>query len=170
MKTMQRNSTIPPTVIDEVAPLKKRNRLLTWLSIALAVALVAFGALAFIDSGETADDLTAEQEQMLETIDAYLVAWNNYDGAAAAALMASENSYHDNGTRYLVLDGRLERLINGLANTGVSIRNLSGDGGATFVGDYVLTTAFIPASSDVPRPSFFKMTPDGTAIIWHYSP
>lgn len=170
MKTMQRESTTPPTVIDEVTPLKSKNRLFTWLSIALVAALVAFAALVFIDSGDAADELTAEQEQMLETIDAYLAAWNDHDGAAAAALMASDSSYHDNGTRYLVAEQRLERLISGLAGLSVSVRSLASDGEAAFVGNYVLTTDFIPASSTIPRPSFFKMTPDGTAIIWHYAP
>lgn len=170
MKTMQRNTTTPPMVIDEVGPLKRKNRLLTWLSIALAAALVAFGALVYIDSGDTTNDLTAEQEQMLETIDAYRVAWNDHDGPAAAALMASDDSYHDNGTRYLVAEGRLENLISGLGGLSFSVRSLASDGEAAFVGNYVLTTDFIPASSTIARPSFFKMTPDGTAIIWHYAP
>ena len=44
------------------------------------------------------------------------------------------------------------------------------EGEAAFVGNYVMTTDFIPAGSQTARPSIFKMTPDGTAVIWHYAP
>jgi hypothetical protein len=166
MKTMERDITTAPIVNDEAEPLRRRNRWLTWLSIALAVALVAFGTWAVVGNDDA--DLTAQQEQMLETIDEFIVAWNNHDGEAAAALMASESSYHDNGTRYYVADGEFADLVSGL--TSFSVKSLVSDGEADFVGNYVLTTDYIPEFSTTARPSFYKMTRDGTMIIWHYAP
>ncbi|MFW2383149.1 MAG: hypothetical protein ACN4GZ_15465 [Acidimicrobiales bacterium] len=168
MKTMERNTTAAPIFNDEVEPLKRRNRWLTWLSVALAVALVGFGTWAIVGNDDGAADLTAQQEQMLETIDEYLEAWNNHDGEAAAALMASESSYHDNGTRYFVADGEFADFVSRL--TSFSVKSLASDGEAEFVGNYVLTTDYIPEFSTTATPSFFRMTSDGTKIIWHYAP
>jgi hypothetical protein len=165
---MERDTTAAPVINDEVEPLKRRNRLLTWLSVALAIALVAFGTWAIAGNDDGANDLTAQQEQMLETIDAYMVAWNNHDGEAAAALMASNSSYHDNGTRYHVANERLAGFVDRLF--GFSVRSSASDGEAAFVGNYVLTTDYIGAQSDLARPSFFRMTSDGTRIMWHYAP
>ena len=35
---------------------------------------------------------------------------------------------------------------------------------------YVFTTDHIPADSDTERPSLFRMSSDGTQILWHYAP
>lgn len=168
MQTLEQVETSPSVASGDTQQLRKQNRLLTWLSIALAVIVVAAGAWIVFDDGGSAADLTAEQEQMLETINAYGTAWNDHDGTAAATLMASDASYHDNGTRYLVADGRLAGFISSLSS--FSVRSSAQDGEAAFVGNYVLTTDFIPETSTTGRPSFFKMTPDGTAIVWHYAP
>jgi hypothetical protein len=168
METIERVEMPPLVTTDDFQKLRKQNRLLMWLLIALAAIVVAAGAWMMFDDGGSAADLTAEQEQMLETIDAYVTAWNDHDGAAAAALMASDSSYHDNGNKYLVAEGRLAGFISGLSTFSVS--NSAQDGEGAFVGSYVLTTDFIPETSTTARPSFFKMTPDGTAIIWHYAP
>lgn len=160
MKTMERDSTPPPI---EVVESRSRNRMFMWLAAAMAVALIAFGTWAFVDSG---DGLTAEQEQMVETLDAYIEAWNDHDGEAAAALMATDSSYHDNGTaRIRVADGRFADYVTRLR--GFSVRS---EGKPAFVGDFVMTTDYIPESSTSPRPSIFRMTSDGTKIIWHYAP
>lgn len=137
-----------------------------WLVAVVAIALAALGTWAIVDRG---DDLTAEQEQMVETLDAYLEAWNDHDGEAAAALMATDSSYHDNGTtRIRVADGRFADFVTGLS--GFSVRSEVSDGQAAFVGDFVMTTDYIPEGSTTPRPSIYRMTSDGTKIIWHYAP
>ena len=170
MQTIERVETPPLVTSHDAEQLRKQNRLLRWLSIALAVIVVAAGAWIVFDDGDgdSAADLTAEQEQMLETIDAYIDAWNDHDGAAAAALMAGDASYHDNGVRYLVADGRFADFVTGLST--FSVASSAQDGEAAFVGNYVLTTDFIPETSTIARPSFYKMTSDGTAIVWHYAP
>lgn len=156
---------------DQVQTLRKRNRWLSWLSGVLAVLVVGLGAWLLFGDSDTSDaDLTAEQEQMLETIDAQLAAWNEGDGAGVAALMESPASYHDTGSmRYVVADGQLEAYVDSLPSS-FSVRSSSSDGEAAFVGDFVMTTDYIPETSDTPRPSIFKMTPDGTAIVWHFAP
>jgi hypothetical protein len=172
METLERVETPPLVTSHEAEQLRKQNRRLRWLSVALAAIVVAAGAWIVFDSGDSAGDsaadLTPEQEQMLETIDAYFDAWNDHDGAAAAALMASDASYHDNGVRYLVADGRLADFVTRLST--FSVASSAQDGEAAFVGNYVLTTDFIPETSTTARPSLFEMTSDGTAIVWHYAP
>ena len=168
MQTIERVETPPLVTTDDFQKLRKQNRLLMWLSIALSVIVVAAGAWIVFDDGGSAADLTAEQEQMLETIDAYINAWNDHDGAAAAALMAGDASYHDNGFRYLVAEGSFADFVTGLST--FSVASSAQDGEAAFVGNYVLTTDFIPETSTIALPSFYKMTQDGTAIVWHYAP
>lgn len=159
METMERDSTLPPVDVMES---RSRNRMFMWLVAVVAVALAALGTWAIMDSG----NLTAEQEQMVETLDAYLEAWNDHDGEAAAALMATDSSYHDNGTaRIRVADGQFADYVTALR--GFSVRS---EGEPAFVGDYVMTTDYIPESSTTPRPSIYRMTSDGTKIIWHYAP
>lgn len=168
METLERVETPPLVTSHDADKLRKQNRLLMWLAIALAAMVVAAGAWIVLDGGDSAVDLTAEQEQMLETIDAYLTAWNDHDGAAAAALMVGDDSYHDNGIRYPVAEGRLADFVTGLST--FSVASSAQDGEAAFVGNYVLTTDFIPETSTIARPSLFRMTSDGTAIVWHYAP
>lgn len=162
------------TVVDDrVGGLKRQNRWLRWTSAVLAIAVIALGAWLFFgnDSGSGDLDLTPEQEQMLETINAQLAAWNDGDGAGVVALMASESSYHDNGSRRIaVADGALEDFVNGLGSLSFSVRSLATEGEAAFVGNYVMTTDFVPADSQTPRPSIYRMTPDGSAVVWHYAP
>lgn len=171
MQTIEQVQTPEPVVDDEVGALKKRIRWLSWLSGTLAVVVIGLGAwLLFGDSGTSDADLTAEQEQMLETINGQLAAWNDADGAGVVAFMASPTSYHDNGTRRIpVADGELEAYVDRLGSS-FSVRSSASDGDAAFVGDFVMTTDYIPETSETPRPSIFEMTPDGTAVVWHYAP
>jgi hypothetical protein len=147
--------------------LRKRNRWLTWLAGALAVAVIGLGAWLIVDGGsETAADLTPVQEQMLETIDAYADAWNSGDGAAATALVA-DSGYHDNGSdRHYVADGDLAAFVEKVHRMNFSVRRTE----AAFVGNYVMTTEHIPAESEVARPSIYWMASDGTRILWHMAP
>ena len=114
MKTMEKTqasesmrATESTLAGDEVLRLRRRNRLLVGLSLLLMAALAAFAVWVIVggDDEPTTTELTVEQEQMLETIDAYHNAWNEGDGEAAAALMIP-SGYHDNGSqRVLARDG-----------------------------------------------------------------
>lgn len=168
MRTIERTDSIDAPVGGEIAHLRKRNRWLSWLAAALGVAVIGLGAWFIVDSGtETAAaDLTPTQVQMLETIDAYLDAWNAGDGAAAAALV-SDSGYHDNGnSRYSVADGGLTAFITMVHGMDFSVSRTD----AAFVGNYVMTTEHIPADSEVGRPSIYWMASDGNRILWHMSP
>lgn len=165
MQTTERFESTEATVDDE--RLTKRNRALGWLSGVLAVTVIGLGAWLIFDSGSEAADLTPVQEQMLETIDTYLNAWNTGDGDAAVALM-SASGYHDNGgARYAVAEGELESFIE---RVGQSSSFSVSRSDAAFVGDYVMSTEHIPADSDVQRPSIYWMSTDGTRILWHLAP
>ena len=168
MDTMTKVVTPEGAADERVETVAKRNRGLWGLVGALFAAVVVLGGmLVFDDDG--GPDLTAEQDQMLETIEGYLNAWNDGDGAAATAYMAP-SAYHDNGSnRYTVADGELEAFLESIS-VGFSVRSSVTDGEAAFVGDYVMTTDFIPATSTLERPSIFKMSADGSTILWHYAP
>jgi len=176
MRTMERNRapesmTAPEStpVDSEVVGLRRRNRLLMWLSILLAAALAAFAIWAIVDD-ESTTELTVEQEQMLETVDAYLDAWNEGDGEAAAALMIP-SGFHDNGSRRVFAsDGELATFIETADSLGFSIRSGVAEGEATFIGNYVMTEDYIPETSTIPRPSIFKMSANGELILFHYAP
>lgn len=165
MQTNDRVESTDATVGNDALKLRKGNRWLGWLAGVMAVALLALGAwMIFGDDG--GQSLTAEQEQMLETIDGYLAAWNSGDGAAAAALMA-EAGYHDNGgQRVRVAEGQLESFIERVHGMNFSVSRSD----AAFVGNYVMTTEHIPADSEADRPSIYAMSPDGTRIMWHLAP
>jgi hypothetical protein len=60
--------------------------------------------------------------------------------------------------------------VRGRLGSSLSVRSSASDGDAAFVGDFVMTTDDIPETSETPHPSIFKMTPDGTAVLWHYAP
>jgi hypothetical protein len=140
MQTLERTESAP--VVDE--QIQNRNRTFVFLSAILAVAVLAMGAIMIFgdDGGQS---LRPEQEQMVETVDEYLAAWNAGDGAAATALMAS-SGYHDNGTAQIpVADGRLEAFIDNVNAIGFSVRRT---GDAAFVGNFVMTTDHIPATSE----------------------
>ena len=147
--------------------LKARVRMLGWLSAILAIAVIALGAWLIFDGGESADDLTATQEQTLETLDAYLEAWNDADGAAAVALM-TPNGYHDNlNAKYYAnpsgSQGSLERLVDSADSLGFSVSRSD----VTFVGPWVVNTEHRPAGSANESLSLFYMNADGTKIVRH---
>jgi hypothetical protein len=160
--------------VEKTRDEKTRNRqaatLNRWPTVAIVVlsaAVVAMGATLILDgSSEAEAELTPVQEEMLETIDAYMDAWNAGDGATAAALMAP-SGYHDNGSlRSYVAQGDLERFIDGVSGVGFSVSRSD----AAFVGGYVMTTDQRPAGSSTDQPSIYKMSPDGTVILWHLAP
>jgi hypothetical protein len=145
--------------------LKRRNRLLGWLAGILVVAVVALGAwMIFGDSG--GQNLTAEQEQMLEMVDEALVHWNAGDGDALAALFAS-TGYHDNGSnRYDVAGGELAAYVKAIHELDFSVRS----GEHYVIGNYVVSEGFIPETSEVVRLGIHAMSADGTKILWHLAP
>ena len=162
MQTTERTSS---EIVDRIPKLQRRNRTLVWLSGMLAAFVLAAGAWIIFD-GFSASDLTPVQEEMLDTIDAYLEAWNSGDGTAATELM-SVSGYHDNGdSRYYAAEGRLAAFIDLVHDLNFTVSRT----GAAFVGDYVMTTEHIPASSEVDRPSIYRMSNDGTLILWHLAP
>ncbi len=172
MKTMDERTTLDrPTsvVIDTETPnYKARNRWLMILSAVLAIAVVAMGAWLIVDDG-SATVLTAEQEQMLETIDDAMIAINDGDAAALVAFYTT-NGYHENYLRrYSAFDGELEDYFNMLAGSGFSVTPAADP---VVVNDVVISSDYLSGlgGSETPTTSFFKMTPDGTQIMWHYAP
>ncbi len=165
-ETMQTIEEVEATEVDrdQTIQLRKRNRWLGYLAGILAVAVVGLGAWIVFDSDSTAD-LTPAQEQMIETLDASLVAWNSGDGVAAEALMAP-SGYHDNGIDRYYANGELAALIDFAHVTGFSVSTTD----RVFIGDFVIATSHIPADSTDVRVSMFKMSPDGTQILWHFTP
>ena len=165
MQTMEQVDTEANPVDNDTLKLQRRVRLLGWLSGILAIAVVAMGAWMIAGGDSDRPALTAPQEQMEKTLDAYLDAWNAGDGEAVVALMAP-GGYHDNGIKYYANDGRLATLVDSVTAQGFSVRSTD----RTFVANYVLGRNFTPADSTQERPSIFKMTPDGTQIEWHMAP
>ncbi len=170
MKTMDERKTLDrPTsvVVDaETANYRARNRWLMLLSAVLAIALVAMGAWLILDDG-SGTALTAEQEQMLETIDDTRIATNDGDAAALAALYTT-NGYHDNGFRRYSGTEELTNYFNGVFGTGFSVTPAAD---LVVVNDFVISSDYLSGGGgDTPSTSIFKMTPDGTQIMWHYVP
>jgi hypothetical protein len=162
---MGRSEVVEAPLDKQILTLRKRDRRLAWLAGILALAVVAMGAwMIFGDSG--GQSLTAEQEQMLETVDEALLAWNAHDGEALAALYVP-SGYHDNGsTRYSVAEGRLARYVTGLGAMGFSVES----GEHHVVGNLVVSEGYIPAGSETVRPGIHAMSADGTKILWHLAP
>jgi hypothetical protein len=166
MQTMEEVASGESRLEDELRTRRARDRWLGWLAGILAVAVVAMGAwLIFGDDG--GQSLTAEQEQMIETVDQALVAWNAHDGEALAALYATDNGYHDNGLgKYYVRDGVLARYVDGLRYMNFSV----GGGEHHVIGNYVVSEGYIPADSENLQLSIHAMSTDGTKILWHLAP
>jgi len=165
METMERSETPTAPLDHDLLRLKRRDLQLGWLAGILAVAVVALGAwMIFGDDG--GQSLTAEQEQMVKTVDEALVAWNAHDGEAVAALYVP-SGYHDNGsTRYHVAEGKLAAYVTGLGSLGFSVEETE-----TYVIDnYVVSGAHIPAGSESVQVSIHAMSADGTKILWHLAP
>jgi len=161
METMERVEPAEAPLDRQILTLRKRDRWLAWLAGILAVAVLAMGAW-MIFGGDGGESLTAEQEQMLVTIDDYLAAWNAGDGAAAEALMRP-SSYHDNGGSRYEADGALETFIGQVHSMGFSVSRTD----ARIVGTYVFSTERIPADAAYDRPSLYHMSADGKTILSH---
>lgn len=166
-KNMQTIDRVDSTEVvdDQMRKLRRRSWWLGWLAGILALAVIGLGAWAIFGDSDSTADLTPAQEQMVETLDASLVAWNSGDGAAAEALMPP-SGYHDNGTMKYYANGELAGLIDWAHSTGFSVSSSD----RVFIGDFVIGTNHIPADSTDVRLSIFKMSPDGTQILWHFTP
>ncbi|MBT8194137.1 MAG: hypothetical protein HKO63_05370 [Acidimicrobiia bacterium] len=149
----------------QILTLKKRDRWLAWLAGILVVAVVAMGAwMIFGDDG--GQSLTAAQEQMLETVDQALVAWNAHDGEALAALYMP-SGYHDNGSmRYYVAEGKLADYVTSLGSMTFSVRS----GEHYVIGNLVFSEGYVPQQSETVRPGIHAMSADGKRILWHLAP
>lgn len=148
---------------EELRTLRARNRWLGWLAGIFAVAVVAMGAWLIFgdDSGQS---LTAEQEQMIETVDEAQVAWNDYDGEAVVALYEWASGFHDNGYRkFYARDGELAAYVDELEFARFSVSS----GERFVIGNYVVSEEYIPADSENLYLSILKMSADGTKILWH---
>lgn len=163
MQTIEKVEPMEAPVDNEILNLKKRNRWLGWLAGILAVAVVAMGAwMIFADSG--GQSLTAEQEQMLVTIDTYSEAWNSGDGEAAVAVMMPSAYHQVEGRKYTVANGELADYVEFVHSGGVSFRVSD----TAVHGTVVVTTVHIPADSATERTSIYEMSPDGSKILWHW--
>lgn len=112
-------------------------------------------------------DLTAEQEQMIQTIDRYLAAWNAGDGAAADEVMDPNGYLEDIGGRWYVADGEHARYLETLHATGFPIERSDH---VAVIGNVVLMTNTYAEGSTSPSPNIYYMYPDGTKIWWVHEP
>ena len=165
METIAGTDAVEAPLDKQILTLKRRDRRLAWLAGILAVAVVAMGAwMIFGDSG--GQSLTAEQEQMIKTVDEALVHWNSGDGEALAA-MFGPNGYHDNGdSRYYVTGGELANYVEAVHAMNFSVRS----GEHYVIGNYVLSEGFIPETSETVRLGIHAMSADGETILWHLAP
>ena len=165
METIAGTDAVEAPLDKQILTLKKRDRRLAWLAGILVVAVVAMGAwMIFGDDG--GQSLTAAQEQMLETVDKALVAWNAHDGEALAALYMP-SGYHDNGnTRYYVAEGKLADYVTSLGAMNFSVRS----GEHYVIGNLVFSEGYIPQQSETVRPGIHAMSADGKRILWHLAP
>jgi hypothetical protein len=165
METMERTEEPTAPFDHAMLTLMRRNRMLGWLAGILAIAVVAMGAwMIFGDDG--GQSLTAEQEQMIKTVDEALVAWNAHDGEAVAALYVP-SGYHDNGNeQYRVAGGGLADYVTRLGTLSFSVEETE----HYVIENFVIGGGHIPAGSESVQLSIHAMTADGTKILWHLAP
>ena len=165
METMERVEPAEAPLDKQILTLKKRDRWLAWLAGILAVAVLAMGAwMIFGDDG--GESLTAEQEQMIKTVDEALVAWNAGDGDALAALYMP-SGYHDNGSQKItVAGGALANYVEMVHGMGFSVETVE-----TYVIDnYVISGGHTPIGSEDLEFGVHAMSNDGKKILWHLAP
>jgi hypothetical protein len=153
------------SVVEESGRYKTRSLVLGWISALLVVAVVGLGAwVVFAD--DSGQELTTEQEQSLETIEAYLAAWNAGDGAAADALMNPNGYLEDIGGRWYVADGSHARYLETVQSMGFTMELIG-----TYAMDNIVLVTYRSAEGGNPSvPNVYFMSPDGTQIHWVIDP
>lgn len=136
---------------------------LPWTIGVLVVLVVGLAALVVV-SGDEAAGTTPEQQQMLETIDAYLAGWNDGDETAVLAVMDPNGFYENAADRWSAADGGLAGYVNTMHSLGLTVTR----GDAVFLGDTVVTSQETYGQSDSYE-SIYRMSPDGTTIMWNLS-
>ncbi|MGI9585061.1 MAG: nuclear transport factor 2 family protein [Acidimicrobiia bacterium] len=164
-ETMSTHSTEAATASD-VRRLRWWVRTLVGVSIVLALVVVGLAAWTAF-GGESDKALSAEQEQMVETVDAYIAAWNAGDGDAAEALMDPKGYLEDVGGRWHVADGQHTAYLETLHATGFPIFR-SDD--VSVVGSVVLVSHTYAEGSSSESPNVYYLSPDGTQIRWVLEP
>jgi hypothetical protein len=135
-----------------------------WIAAILVIALLGLIAWIALDTDTT--EITAEQQQMIETIDAYIAAWNDGDGAAADALMDPNGYLEDAGGRWYVAENGHSNYLEFLHMTGFNITR----GDPVFVNNVVVVPHMYAEDSPIKRPNIYYMYPDGTRIWWVLEP
>jgi len=77
-----------PTSDKQLEDAQRNNHWLIGAVVVLAIALLALGAWVVYDQAQTAD--TAGSDAVIEMLDDYRAAWNEYDGDAFMALTAED--------------------------------------------------------------------------------
>ena len=165
MQETQATESQSTSVVLESGRHKTRSLVLGWVSALLVVAVVGLGAwIVFAD--DSGQDLTTEQEQSLETIEAYLAAWNAGDAAAADALMDPNGYLEDPGGRFYVADGSHARWLESTQSMGFTMEVVD-----TYAMDNVVLVTYRSAEGGNPStPNVYYMSPDGTQIHWVIDP
>ena len=165
MQETQATEPQSTSVVEEAGRYRTRSLILGWISALLLVAVVALAAwIVFAD--DSGQDLTTEQEQSLETIEAYLAAWNAGDGAAADALMDPNGYLEDPGGRFYVADGSHARWLESTQSMGFTMELVD-----TYAMDNIVLATYRMAEGGNPStPNVYYMSPDGTQIHWVIDP
>lgn len=153
------------SVVEDSGRYRTRSLVLGWVSALLVLAVFGLGAwIVFAD--DSGQELTTEQEQSLETIEAYLAAWNAGDGAAADALMDPNGFLEDVGGRWYVADGSHARYLETLQTMGFTLELVD----TYAMGNIVLITYRSAEGANPENPNVYYMSPDGTQIRWVIEP
>jgi len=135
-------------------------KVLRWTIALLTVAVIGLaGFIVLSDDGSGA--MTPEQDRMVETVDAYLAGWNAGDEAAVLEVM-DPLGYYDNGEHWMVDDGRLAGYVRTMHSMGLSVSR----GETVVLGNVVVAMQTTYGESDG-YASIYKMSPDGTSILWN---
>ena len=165
MQETQATELESTSVVEELSRYRTRSLVLGWISALLVVVVIGLGAwIVFAD--ESGQELTTEQEQSLQTIEAYLTAWNAGDGAAADALMDPNGFMEDVGGRWYVADGSHARYLETLQTMGWTMKLVD----THAMGNIVLVTYSSAEGSNPQNPNVYYMSPDGTQIRWVIEP
>ena len=165
MQETQATEPQTASVVEESGRYRTRSLVLGWISALLVVVVVGLAAwIVFAD--DSGQELTTEQEQSLETIDAYLAAWNTGDGAAADALMDPNGYLEDVGGRWYVADGSHARYLETVQSMGFTMELVD-----TYAMDNIVLVTYRSAEGGNPSvPNVYFMSPDGTQIHWVIDP
>jgi hypothetical protein len=165
MQETQATEQQSTSVVQESGRYKTWSFVLGWISIALLIIVIGLGAWIVL-ADDSAQQLTTEQEQSLETIDAYLAAWNAGDGAAADALMNPNGYLEDIGGRWYVADGSHARYLETVQSMGFTMELVD----TYAMGNIVLVTYRSAEGGNPSVPNVYYMSPDGTQIHWVIDP